>query len=225
MKLKKSIAVALFAAISLYAGENWQKVLNESGWCKHAKGYFGTTDEDPHTYPVKGPNARDIGLQGPTSEEWFPVGKLPPTSMPTLPVMVRWDSAQPIRQALVETQSRDADDTSNTLDTPEKYYIITVLGLAVKQKPKSAEEAHDAETRMRQGLLNESRLMMHDRAPIVPADARVDQDTGEIHIYFPRDKPITREDKEVVFGTVFGSVRVIQKFSLKDMMYKGKLSL
>lgn len=225
MKYKRWLLAGLGAAILLQAGENWQKLLNDSGWCKHVQGYIGTTDEDPHTYQVKGPSARDIGMGGPDKNEWFPVGKLPATKMPTLPVVVRWDSAQPVREALVKSHAPDATDTEHTLDTPEKYYILTVVGLAAPDKAKTAEEAHDAETRMRQGLLNESRLMLRDREPIVPEDARVDEQSGEIHLYFPKDKPITLQDKEVVFGTIFGSVRVIQKFRLKDMQYHGQLAI
>lgn len=225
MHVKQSLVLVVSTAILLGAAPDWKKILENSGWCKHADGYIGTTDEDPRTYPAKGPSARDIGLRGPVNGDWFPVGKLPTTKMPTLPVVVRWDSAQPVREALVATHAADSTDTENTLNAPEKYYIITVIGLAVPEKTSDAGHAHFEETRMRQGLLNESRLMLRDRPPIIPEDARVDQNTGEIRLYFPKDKPITRDEKEVAFGTVFGSVRVIQKFRLKDMVYKGQLAL
>jgi hypothetical protein len=225
MHVHRSLVLLVSTAILLAAAPNWQKILENSGWCKHANGSIGSLDEDPHTYQVKGPSARDIGLGGRANNDWFPVGKLPPTKMPTLPVTVRWDSAQPVREALVATQAADATDTENTLSAPEKYYIIAVIGLAAPEKTNDAEHAHFEETRIRQGLLNESRLMLHDRPPIIPEDARVDQNTGEIRIYFPKDKPITLDEKEVAFGTVFGSVRVLQKFRLKDMVYKGQLAL
>ncbi len=163
MQLKRLIVFASAAAL-LCAGENWQKILSDSAWCKHAQGYMGTTDEDPHTYPAKGPSAHDIGLGGPANNDWFPVGKLPATKMPTLPVTVRWDSAQPVRQALVAAHAPDAIDTEHTLKTPEKYYIIAVIGLAAHQKNADGEQAHFEETRMRQGLLNESRLMFRGKA-------------------------------------------------------------
>jgi hypothetical protein len=238
MGIWRFLVVAATAAILLQAGESWRKkertrwtsaetqqILYDSAWSKHADGYIGTTDEDPHTYLAKGPSARDIGLGGPNKDEWFPVGKTPAAHMPTLPVTIRWDSAQPVREAQVQSHAADAAETGNTLKDPEKYYIITVLGLASPHRPGTPDQEQFDETRMRQGLLNESRLLLHNRPPIVPEDARVDQSTGAIRLYFPKDKPITLADKEVAFGTTFGSVRVIQKFRLKDMVYQGALTL
>jgi hypothetical protein len=238
MGVQRSLILAIATTTLLAAGESWQKkdhgqwsasetqqILTDSAWTKHSGGYIGTTDEDPHTYQVKGPSAHDIGLGGPANNDWFPVGKLPPTRMPTLPVTIRWDSAQPVREALVQSHAPNAADSEHSLTASEKYYVITVLGLAATHKPGEAEQERFDENRMRQGLVDRSRLLFRDRKPIVPEDARVDQATGAIHLYFPKDKPITLDDKEVAFSTVFGSVRVVQKFRLKDMVYKGQLSL
>lgn len=224
---RQLLIVALGCAAALHASQNPQKILSDSAWCKHADGFIGTLDEDPHSYAVKGPNAKDIGLQGPSSSaDWFPVGKMPSTHMPSLPVTVRWDSAQPIREALLAIHSKDSTDSEHSLSSPEKYYIVTVIGLATQQK-SSASAADDRveQTRLRQSLVNQSRLMIHGKDAIVPVDARVDPESGEIHLYFPRDRAITVKDKEVTFGTVFGSVRVMQRFKLKDMVYGGQLSL
>lgn len=230
----------LSAALLLTAGESWskkdrtqwspaetQQILNDSAWSKRAQGYIGTTDEDPHTYLAKGPSARDIGLGGPQQDDWFPVGKLPSTRMPTLPVTVRWDSSRPVRAALLQSHAADARDTERSLGAAEKYYVLTVLGLAIPHKPGSSDADQDKfdETRLRQGLLNQSRLYVRNRPPLIPQDARVDQQTGSIQVFFPRDNPITLNDKEVMFGTIFGSVRVLQKFRLKEMVYQGELSL
>jgi hypothetical protein len=58
----------------------------------------------------------------------------------------------------------------------------------------------------------------------VPEDVRIDE-SGNVRVFFPKTDAITLEDKEVVFGTAFGSIRVSQRFRLKDMVYKGKLEL
>ncbi|MBV9265303.1 MAG: hypothetical protein JO061_03955 [Acidobacteriaceae bacterium] len=137
--------------------------------------------------------------------------------MPTLPVTVRWDSALPVREALVRSHSAEARDTENTLATRDKYYVLTILGLGTA--------GNSDKTMLRQGLLNEARLMRHGKKPIMPEDARIDEKTGTIQIFFPKTDPITLDDKEVAFGTVFGTVQVIQRFRLKDMVYKGKLEL
>ena len=43
--------------------------------------------------------------------------------------------------------------------------------------------------------------------------------------YFSRFDPITPANKEITFTTKMGPLEIKAKFTLKDMMYKGKLGL
>ena len=247
MKFVSGIA-CLCLPLLLLAGEKWAgkdysqwtaedagRVLDDSPWVKHAQAYLGTTDEDARTYPVQAPTPREAGLGGRSASDgnWDGgVGRMNRGTDPTLPVIVRWDSALPVRQALLRSHAAGVRDTENTLSQPDKYYVIAILGLAPARKsPVDSSTGDDIDrdqfemTRTRQGLLNQARLMRRDKKAIVPEDARIDPSTGTVQIFFPKTDPIAAADKEVTFGTMFGTIRVTQKFRLKDMMYRGKLEL
>jgi hypothetical protein len=217
-----------------------EQILNDSPWARQATAFFGTTDEDARTYPVQMPTPRDAGLGGRAVSDgsWDGgVGRIPRGGTPTLPVTVRWDSALPVREALFASHSPDNRDTEHTLAQPDKYYVIAVIGLARGRQPAPADpDGPDSDavnqqrtpfdmTQTRQGLMNFSRLTVKGKKPIVPEDVRVDEATGRIQVFFPKSDPITMSDKEVYFTTTYGSIKVTQRFRLKDMTYKGKLEL
>ena len=242
MKLATLAIVAGLPLLLLAADRKWaskdytewsaaetERVLADSPWVKRAQASYGTTDEDARAYPVKAPGPREAGLggRGVSDGNWDGgVGRMQTGGDPKLPVTVRWDSALPIREALLKSHAAEAGETPNTLSKPEKYYIVAVIGLAAARKVSSenAERDQFEMTRTRQGLLNQSRLLRRDKKAIVPEDARIDE-SGNVRVFFPKTDAITLEDKEVVFGTAFGSIRVSQRFRLKDMVYKGKLEL
>ena len=90
----------------------------------------------------------------------------------------------------------------------------------------SASPEHPAnDPEQRQGFLVNSRLEPRGQAAIAPEDAAIDPATGAVHLFFPRVRAITLNDKELTFVTRFGSVTVQKRFRLKDMMYKGQLEL
>lgn len=71
-----------------------------------------------------------------------------------------------------------------------------------------------------------TRLLVKGRnRPIVPDDVKLDEKTGAIHFFFPRTDPITLDDKDVTLSSQLGSMRLVEKFRLKDMTEKGKLEL
>ena len=161
-----------------------------------------------------------------------------------LQVTIRWDSALPVREALVRSKQSD-----ETLARSATDYILTVIGLWPGQRqPQQTEEAEDnslggapPEARavrlppppapeklgqMRSGLMAATKLLVKGRGnPITPDDVKLDEKTGAIHFFFPRVDPITLNDKEVTLVTQFGSMRVSEKFRLKDMVIKGRLEL
>ncbi len=246
MHFRTLLALACFTSALLNAGQKWmkqdytrwtpqqgQQILGESPWAKQAPAIYGSTDEDPRNTPAPLPTPAQAGLSDPThgrtpgtlsadgrgadDGKWDGgVGRLPRGSVPKIPVLVRWDSALPVREALLQSHARDLRDSENTLAKPEKDYIITLIGLL---------PAHNGSPQIAQGLINAARLMPQNRKSIAPEDVRIDESTGTIQLFFPRTAPITLDDKEVVFTTVFGSMKIIQRFRLKDMLYRGKLEL
>jgi hypothetical protein len=220
-----------------------QRMLNDSPWAHEAAAFMGTTDEDARDFPVSMPTPRDAGLGGREVNDghWDGgVGRLPKGGNATLPVMVRWESALPVREALFLSHSKETTDTEHTLSEPEKYYVITVEGLVRGRPTPAAPDPDSAPTAdnpanggrvpvdinvIRQGLLNMSRLYPRDKKAIVPSDVRIDEQTGIVRIYFPKNVPIDLQDKEVTFETNYGSIKVAQRYKLKDMLYHGKLEL
>ena len=74
-------------------------------------------------------------------------------------------------------------------------------------------------------LMGRSALKVPGKPPIAPEDAKVDVKTGTLRLYFPRSPVITASDKDVIFSTRFGSLNVVKKFHLAEMLYQGRLEL
>jgi hypothetical protein len=153
---------------------------------------------------------------------------------PKIPVLVRWDSARPVREALLKTHAPELLDTEHTLPDADKDYLIMIEGLAPARKQpnpdaddeenKSAAAPFDAKA-VRLAFFASARLTRSGKKPIEPEDVHLDEATGTVQIFFPKNEPITIDDKVVVFHARYGTLQVAEGFRLKDMMVKGKLEL
>jgi len=228
--------------------EDVQHILTDSPWAKQGSANFPQIlehDESPGSAQAD-PTAAGVGsragmpLPGGQIGRWDGGVGRDPGGLPTLPVLVRWDSALPVREALV--RSGQADES---LARSSKDYIITIVGLWPGEKPKPAEPADDAAWsadpsdiptehekpgpaglgRMREGLMTSAKLLPKGQKPIAPEDVTLNAKTGAIHLFFPRVNPITLSDSEVVLSIQFGSMHVVEKFRLKEMKNKGNLEL
>jgi hypothetical protein len=253
MKYVHALALLCLPALVLASDTKWmeqdytqwstadaRRILNDSAWARQATAFFGTTDEDARDFPVQSPTPRDAGMGGRSVSDgnWDGgVGRIPRGGTPTLPVLVRWDSALPVREALLRLHDKAARDTERTLAEPDKYYVLSVLGLVRARQQMQAAGAESADTpagqgrtpydvtQTRQGLMNLARLYPKKGKTIVPADIRIDEATGNVQVFFPKSTPLDDKDKEVTFQITYGSIKVTQRFKLKDMMYRGKLEL
>jgi hypothetical protein len=152
---------------------------------------------------------------------------------PTLSVLVRWDSALPVREAL----SRAGDAQSSSIaERAGKDYIISIVGLVPAGRYRSvgrtesqsrSDDTIDARNpeELLEGLMSASELIPKGKAAIRPEDAKLDGSTGTLYIFFPRTEPISLDDKEATFTTRFGALTVQKRFGLKDMRYQGKFEL
>ena len=254
MKSKQVLVLLCVPALLLAGDTKWmkknytewtraeaQKILDNSPWARSAAGFIGTTDEDAREFPVQSPTPRDAGLGGREVNDghWDGgVGRMPRGGTASLPVMVQWESALPVREALLVTHAKTASDTTHTLAEPDQYYVVAVEGLVrgrqqltptepndpAENPPNGGRTPYDVNV-IRQGLMNLTRLYPQNKKPIVPAEVRVDEETGAVRIFFSKAVPIDLDDKEVVFQTTFGSIKVTQRFKLKEMVYQGKLEL
>ncbi len=212
-------------------------MLSDSPWAQPASAIFA--DPEEKTRPPDGPlpGAAQAGVAGarstPDSRWDGGVGRNVSAQLPTLTVIVRWDSALPMREALSLSNKPVAVDVKN--------YIVTVKGLvpagryrqqgSLQTKSESSGELSSSGVeiqdpeRMLEGLMADSKLRVRGKGSIASSDVKLDAGTGDLHIFFPRSANITLSNKEVVFSTRFGSLTVAKKFRLKDMVYGGRLEL
>jgi hypothetical protein len=230
--------LVLTSAAVLWAAQPWtkdasqwtsadiEKILNDSPWAQQAMAAFGKPlepDDMPVTPPPGAPATGMAGGRGVSDGRWDG-GIARNTGIgesPSLPVTVRWDSALPVREALSHSQA-PAASLINEHATSD--YILTVLGLVPANTAGAAEHPANDPGQI-EGFIANSRLMPRGEPAIVPENARIDSATGAVHLFFPRTHAIRAEDKEVMFLTRFGSVRIQKKFRLKDLTYKGRLEL
>lgn len=138
-------------------------------------------------------------------------------------MIVRWQSATVVQQALVKAQYGDTAGSSpeaqKRLEPNTAYYVIAVGNLPVSQKPRESEA--------RKALLGITTLAVNGKDhPIAAKDVvYVGEGMIEARFLFPRDFVLTADDKEVEFATMFGTAAVKAKFNLKNMAINGNLGL
>lgn len=149
----------------------------------------------------------------------------PPSGPPRTTLIVRWQSATAVQQALVKAQYGDragsSPEAQKRLEPNAAYYIIAVGNLPASQKLR--------DTDARKALLGMTTLTVNGKDhPIAAKDVVYVEANGgtiEARFLFPRDFVLTADDKEVEFATVFGKAAVKAKFNLKNMAINGKLGL
>jgi hypothetical protein len=163
--------------------------------------------------------------------------------MPSFTATIRWQSALPVREALLRQSGVTKTDDSQVtekLTAPVTRYVIALVGLPANlpatggrygrgtgtdsrdngDRDRDSQDA-DQLDRMKSG----TRLNPKDRASIYPEKVERDKDGQTILFTFPRTAPISLDAKEVEFVTRVGSIEIRHKFKLKDMVYQGKLEL
>lgn len=241
------VAVGTFA-VSLLAADFWQskpftdwndrdvqKMLQSSPWSKPfsvalaasngttAGRRAGTTSGGGGA--MKGPaSGSDPGSLNPREPSGDPGAESGPTGVPTINLTVRWQSAMPVREAIVKAKFGNEAGTSaeakKALEEKIDDYILSVGGV-----PKTALQGDADELKKR--MLAQSMLVIKGRDPIKPVDFMTENvgRATEVMFAFPKTTPITEEDKEVEFIVRIGEFNVRQKFRLKDMLVNGKLDL
>jgi hypothetical protein len=140
-------------------------------------------------------------------------------------LIVRWQSAMAVQQALVKAQYGDragsSPEAQKRLEPNAAYYIIAVGNLPASQKLRDADA--------RRALLTMTTLTANGKDhPIEAKDVvyvEATDGTIEARFLFPRDFVLTADDKEVEFATMFGKAAVKAKFNLNNMAINSKLGL
>lgn len=163
------------------------------------------------------------GMGGPRGE-----GRSGSRSAPQL--TVRWDSAAPVREAAAKGQP-DAQ-AKKVAEWAREFYVVTITGMPMMQgrgrgegQPESdSDRVAHAEDRLKDVTVLK---LKGSGGSIAPARVEVTGAAGGrvIALLFPRSETISLDDKEVDFETLMGPREVKLKFTLKDMVYRGKLEL
>jgi hypothetical protein len=122
--------------------------------------------------------------------------------------IVRWQSALPIREALKTKSTEGLAD----------FYIIAVVGDLAMADP----DADEAQRESRLDMMKQSTKLERHGGAIPLANIETVKKLGTL-FYFSRAEPI--KDGQVTFDTKLGPVEVKCKFTVKEMMYHGKLEL
>ena len=183
-----------------WSDKDVEQMMNDSPWAKRLTVRFPRT-------PRESRGGRFGGFR-------------PGTSTPQTRLVIQWQSAQPIRQAMVRgriEQGGTVDPEAQVfLDQSSPGYVVVVTGLP-GQFGRLTPEA----------LMAEARLERKGKSPIVPAQAQPQRaERGVTIVYlFPKDDAIVLEDKEVEFITKVGGVTIKKKFTLEDMVFNDQLEL
>ena len=146
-------------------------------------------------------------------------GMAPPRTL----LIVRWVSSLPVKQAMMRQRFGDeaatAKESLDFLSRDETKYILSVSGLPTRMARMTQRDPD----RFTQGV----QLKRKKKEPIVAEsmEVRGDEKGVEFFFTFPQTDEITLEDKDVEFEMQLGRSKTKRKFKLKDMLYKGELSL
>ncbi len=216
------IALLMFtAAVPSRSADFWEKKKYPE-WSK--KEIQRMLTDSPWARPVEfhpDPAADDEEKPGRATCEGCSGGgpKRTPELAPTVMIVVRWQSALPVKQAMAAarfgaevTSTREAIEF---LGRQEPFYVITVAGLP--------QEALPNPDKLKANVV----LNARNKSPLPVAEVKV-QAQGKlaaVYFAFPRSQPIVLEDQETEFSLQLGSSNVRRKFRLEEMVFDGKLEL
>ncbi len=148
-----------------------------------------------------------------------------PAGAPAVYIIVRWQTAVPIRQAVARfhfgEESGTSEKIAKMLGRNEPCYIAGVLGLPGPLVGTNLEDLESAAT-----------LRIRNRPPIPAIQLLTDKlmsGAYNVFFFFPKNEPgahvITFEDEEVEFVLDSPLVEIRRPFKLSELVYDGKLEL
>lgn len=202
----------------------WAKEVEVHGAAPGMGGGRGGGRTGPNT-SVGGADTMGAGAEASGGGGRGAMGGAMPSNPASMLVSVRWQSALPVRQALVRRkfgeEAATAADAKTALEAPPTAYVVAVEGLPQRMAMQSSMRLEDR-------LKKSASLRAGSHAPLEPADVRIGMVEKHLVIYFffPRpEESITLADKDAEFQMRAGPMEVKRKFKLADMTVDGKLAL
>jgi len=230
--LAAAVAAFLLASAALTAADFWEekdfttwspqqidKMLTDSPWAKKATIVLGSLREGGGSGGGFQSGGAGFGGGGGTTDSAGGGGEF--SGVRRITATVAWISALPVRQAIARLRAGvDApvlpDD--KRLPEDEAFYVVAVAGMPTRV----------AQAASRNEVVDKTDLKSKRKEPIKPADIRIvpeSKETVRVEFVFPRSNAITLDDKEVEFVTKIGAADITRKFTLADMMVRGRLAL
>jgi hypothetical protein len=168
------------------------------------------------------------------------------TSQTSPPILVRWESALPVSEACSQgDMERYLFSCASKLlylsglsdkfaGLAKHFYILSMSNYPKPpeltrgtQPPEHSPAANAALASLGKRMQQTTLLRRTEGPAIRPRDIVVlpAGDTLLVLIFFPRTQPLTLNDKEILFESTYGSVRVSARFDLRSMLYKGRVEL
>ncbi len=143
-------------------------------------------------------------------------------------VLVRWDSALPVRRALerrqVQAEMLTPEQAEQYFEQAPSEYEVVLGGMPMVEMTDTTLEEVKASTYLKTG--DKQRIMAQDvRISQLPEERLAQGQVPNLYFSFPRAIPIELRHKSVEFFAEVGQFKIKKKFKLKDMLFKGKLEL
>jgi hypothetical protein len=249
--MKKLTAITISLSVCLFGADFWQskpftdwsdkdvqKMIESSPWAKSIsipigsegprpggarRGSMGESDSPARSSSMgEDPMGNAGGGRGGRNRDGDSgVGEPVATTL----VVVRWQTALPVKQALVKMKYGAEVSTSEEAKKilaadASTAYVIAITGIG------SSMVRGDAEA-IKKDLIEHTSLAVKGKDEIKPADIQLGRAPKGIEVYFvfPKKVEFSLDDKDVEFATKLGPATIKQKFRLKDMVYNGKLAL
>jgi len=130
-------------------------------------------------------------------------------------LVLRWESATPVRQAESKLQDASAPDWDG------EYYAVAIYGVPIEAG--RLDEAGQAAALKQLGVLKRDGMkdLKAAKVEITASGAGL----ATVLYLFPRTKTITGEEKRIEFFAQLGHISVAQYFYPREMQLQGKLEL
>ena len=210
--------------IANWTDEDAQQVLEHSPWAKTVLAGIArrqTEDErreggnmgQPTGVGYDGVQDRKIPIKQALGNPFIP-GKPLPSTAPTIQLLVRWESALPVRAA----EFKAHEDPPPTLS--DDGYTIAVYGVP-------ASFAKGDPTSLGKPLKESAALKREGKKDVLPSRVEVFQLENSVVVtyLFPLSAEISRKDDVVEFSALIGRLQVSQHFLVAAMQFQGKLEL
>src|ERR1700689_2976757 len=144
----------------------------------------------------------------------FAIDKATGPKVPPIQLLVRWESALPVRAA----EFKAHEDPPPTLS--DNGYSIAVYGVP-------ASFAKGDPTSLGKPLKESAALKREGKKDVLPSSVEVFQlEKSVVVVYqFPLSAEISKKDDVVEFSALIGRLQVSQHFLVAEMQFQGKLEL